>query len=1017
MKKINIVIVLASIFLLSATYDQPQEKYYYAFDEKIPLYEAPNKVVLRFEKEYFSEMQTSLQKNAQIKQVGFNSDNGHCILTITENSDVRALTAELKRQVGVKSVNPMYLIYGGTEAGVTDEIVVQFKEHASQQEIEDIYKKFRLKVIEINRSYQILSVPIDLDPLEVANTIQTSGLANFSYPDFLMKVEKFQALPTDPYFSNQYYLRNTGQTVNGRTSTAGADINVVNAWNITKGNIDIVVAVIDEGVSSNHPDLPNTRQVRLNGSDFTVSPPGNNPSPAGNDNHGNACAGIIAASHNNEGIAGIAPNCKIMPIRVPFNVNYDPSSRFAAAIRFAVDKGADVISNSWGFTFFNAQGQVRVPSSNEVPAIVTEIQYATTNGRSKKGCVVVFAAGNTANHAGTPAIAGYVQFPANVNIAGVLTVGASDRNDLQANYSPTSVLTGNNNQIIDVVAPSHRSYNCHIPGESFDVWTIDIPGNAGYNPIPPITPQLNYTDCGALTVGTFNPSTGTNFADYTAHFGGTSAACPQVAGVAALMLSVNPTLTQAQVATIIRSTARKTTTYTYATTQGRNDGTWNDRMGYGVLNATAALNAVPVISGPSTVCYSGNSFSLSPSISGTIYWTVTGSFSFSSSSNVTSTTSSQPTVYKTISSSSVDGVLTAHIGSSSGPAIAYKSLTPCVTTITGPNEIFSGSPGQYNLTNPPVATTIYWTVSNTSLFSVVSSNCPTTVTRIGAGTGNATLSARVGSTSGTVFATKTISAPGLPAISGPTLICYKTSTPYYNFTATNWQSSYQWDVSSNLTIKSGQGTNTASVNAASSGSSGTGYVRVMLGSTELVKYNVWVGAPAVSSISGPTSVSPGSYNNYQAIYNNLSAPTSFYWIFNQVGVGYSYQTTSSPYAGFYFYDSGSYQVVCQATNACGQGGTTAIGVYAGRGATSGNVYPNPVSDILYIELDSPANLKVPPTYDVRLYDSQGNILRQQKAQGGTVQFNVSTLPDGIYYLHIYDGVSETPEMHQIMVEH
>jgi len=81
------------------------------------------------------------------------------------------------------------------------------------------------------------------------------------------------------------------------------------------------------------------------------------------------------------------------------------------------------------------------------------------------------------------------------------------------------------------------------------------------------------------------------------------------------------------------------------------------------------------------------------------------------------------------------------------------------------------------------------------------------------------------------------------------------------------------------------------------------------------------------------------------------------------------------------------------------------------------VYPNPVSDVLYIELDPPASSKTQITFDVRLLDGQGNLLRQTFTKGGTVEFNVSTLPDGVYYLHIYDGVSEKPEMHQIMVEH
>ena len=95
-----------------------------------------------------------------------------------------------------------------------------------------------------------------------------------------------------------------------------------------------------------------------------------------------------------------------------------------------------------------------------------------------------------------------------------------------------------------------------------------------------------------------------------------------------------------------------------------------------------------------------------------------------------------------------------------------------------------------------------------------------------------------------------------------------------------------------------------------------------------------------------------------------------------------------------------------------------------------NIYPNPVSDILYIEIDAEsvsqskapgqtgANAKkVEHVCEVRLYDGLGNLLRQTDTKGGTVQFNVSGLPDGIYYLHIYDGVNDTPDIRQIVVEH
>ena len=119
----------------------------------------------------------------------------------------------------------------------------------------------------------------------------------FAYPNIICKAELFY-IPNDPYFQYQVTLHNIGQTFNGHTGTAGADIKAPQAWDITKGNSNIVVAVLDAGVTSDHPDLPNTRQVRLNGSNFGSGNP-NDPSPTGNDNHGNSCAGVIAATMDN----------------------------------------------------------------------------------------------------------------------------------------------------------------------------------------------------------------------------------------------------------------------------------------------------------------------------------------------------------------------------------------------------------------------------------------------------------------------------------------------------------------------------------------------------------------------------------------------------------------------------------------------------------------------------------------------------------------------------------------------
>ena len=86
-------------------------------------------------------------------------------------------------------------------------------------------------------------------------------------------------------------------------------------------------------------------------------------------------------------------------------------------------------------------------------------------------------------------------------------------------------------------------------------------------------------------------------------------------------------------------------------------------------------------------------------------------------------------------------------------------------------------------------------------------------------------------------------------------------------------------------------------------------------------------------------------------------------------------------------------------------------------------YPNPVDNILTVDIDAfaaanPAlSSSARITYDIRLYDGQGNMLRQQRAGSGTVQIDVSTLPNGMYYLRIYDGVNATPFVTTIIVQH
>jgi len=247
-------------------------------------------------------------------------------------------------------------------------------------------------------------------------------------------------------------------------------------------------------------------------------------------NHGTACAGIVAAERNNNtGVVGVAPNCRIMSISNSLGGNPNSRQKRADGINWAWQNGADVISNSWG-------------SGVQYAVIDDAIVNAQTNGRGGLGTVICFSAGN--NNVGN------VSYPANAN-DDIIAVGAMSPCGERKNPASCDGETwwGSSwGTDLDVMAPGAK------------VPTTDRQGGPGY--------------------------TGT---DYTQTFNGTSAACPHVAGLAGMIIGMNPCLTQRQVADIIEKSAQKVGSYTYSNTAGRENGTWNSEMGYGLIDVDAAL--------------------------------------------------------------------------------------------------------------------------------------------------------------------------------------------------------------------------------------------------------------------------------------------------------------------------------------------------------------------------------------------------------------------------------------------
>ena len=330
---------------------------------------------------------------------------------------------------------------------------------------------------------------------------QTAGKPGIRAVSALMgRQRQKEFIPNDPLFPQQWHLKNTGQG-SGRV---GFDINVTQVWDTYRGG-NVRIGIVDDGLDLQHPDLlPNLDQ--LNGYDWNDFPHDTVPSALPNadlnleDSHGTSVAGVAAASSGNGiGVSGVAPQATLIGLRLISELSSDPDGATdqdeAEAMAYK-SQFIDIKNNSWSSGFpANMLASVG-------PLTRAAMETAANEGRGGLGTLMIWAAGNDRGSEQQGQKDGYTN-----NMFG-LAVGAVTNQGGLSSYSE-----GGPHLVVS--APSN--------GGTRSIYTTDLRGNQGYNRVGPSGGQ---------------PSD----RNYSATFGGTSAATPIISGVTALMLNANPQL-------------------------------------------------------------------------------------------------------------------------------------------------------------------------------------------------------------------------------------------------------------------------------------------------------------------------------------------------------------------------------------------------------------------------------------------------------------------------------------------
>jgi serine protease len=473
---------------------------------------------------------------------------------------------------------PLNKLHPGANKAVAGQIIVKYK---GQQISTALNKRFGVAKVEnldtlAKPNLKMLEVNPEQNLTDAVKAYTADPTVEYAEPNYIFRASFY---PNDPYFL----------PANNRLASFQWNlvrINMPQAWDLIQSAANVKVAVIDTGVAYENytldyntfakaPELTNTTFIapyqHLSGSyyldsndqcnGYMLSTPIITTHANDDDGHGTHVTSTITQGMNNgQHAAGIAPNVQIMPIKIMDSNGCTNSVDIAAGIEYAISNGAKVINLSLG-------------SGENSTTVQNAVNHALTSG-----VTVVAATGNDASRTNSPTIAYPAAYP------GVIAVGASRYDNARAYYSQygtglTLLAPGGQMDSDDGTSPNDQNGDRLLDG--IVAQTIKPYVYTEFTSVS--EPNSLYDNWRCVTGGTFY------LEDDCGVYQGTSMAAPHVTAVVALMLARNPSLTPAQIKTILTNTAQKVVIPSYNPTE----------HGAGLLDAYAAVVAA-VSTNPTT---------------------------------------------------------------------------------------------------------------------------------------------------------------------------------------------------------------------------------------------------------------------------------------------------------------------------------------------------------------------------------------------------------------------------------